>query len=233
MIFFRPDQVNFYIECLIKLAASIVCGFVLGIERKSRNHVVGMRTLILISVSSCLLSIMSYYQAAINPIGLAFTGGDSTRISAGVVSGIGFLGGGAILRQGLNIKGLTSAAIIWASSSLGLAIGAGMYIPAAAVLIVIVIVLVLLEKVEEKYFPAVKIKTLHLVFEGDSVDMESLKKTIEKNGYIIIDLNMSRIMANHQLILHYTVKAPSENDFTKLLPGLQSIGKLSEFSLTD
>ena len=57
--------------------------------------------------------------------------------------------------------------------------------------------------------------------------------TLEKNGYIIIDLNMSRIMANHQLILHYTVKAPSENDFTKLLPGLQSIGKLSEFSLTD
>lgn len=233
MNLFRAELINFYLECLLKIFACIICGFVLGIERKSRNHVVGMRTLILISVSSCLLSVMSYYQASIVPDGLNYTRGDSTRISAGVVSGIGFLGGGAILRQGLNVKGLTSAAIIWASASLGLAIGAGLYIPAAVVLIVIVTVLVLLEKVEEKYFPAVKIKTLHLVFEDDSIDMEKLKTTIENNGYVISDLNMSRIMSNNQLILRYSVKAPSENDINKLLINIQAIGKLGEFSLTD
>ena len=112
----------FLLECFIKLTLSVLCGFLLGIERKSRRQIVGMKTLILICVSCTLLAILSSYMAENFGDGSS----DVTRISAGVVSGIGFLGGGAIIRQGLNIKGLTSAAIIWTDSALGLAIGTGL-----------------------------------------------------------------------------------------------------------
>ena len=131
---------NFICDCIIKLCLSFVCGFILGIERKSRQQTVGMRTLILISVSSTLLALLSSYMALVNDIHQ----GDPSRIAAGVVSGIGFLGGGAILHQGLNIKGLTSAAIIWAAAALGLAIGSGLYIQSFAALAIIVFSLLIL-----------------------------------------------------------------------------------------
>lgn len=216
----------YLIQCLIKIGASVVSGCILGLERKSRHQVVGMRTLILISVSSTLLAILS------SSSGLK-TGGDPTRIAAGVVSGIGFLGGGAILRQGLNIKGLTSAAIIWTSAALGLAIGSGLYLQSAFVLVVVIVLLVVLEKIEEKWFPATRSKTLHLVFENDRLDMSRLKSAITKYGFSIADLNMSRVMASHQIILHYSVKAPREDDFSNLIEELKQIGDLTEFSITD
>ena len=216
---------NFDLQCILEIAASIVCGFVLGIERKSRNQVVGTRTLILICVSSTLLANISLF--------LGPTGGDPTRIISCVVSGIGFLGGGAILRQGLNIKGLTSAAIIWAAAALGLAIGVGFYIQSAVVLISIVLLLVVLEKAEERWFPAGRSKTLHLVFENDSMDMVKVKSVIEQFGFKIADLNMSKVISTHQTILHYSVKAPREDDFSLLIKELKLIGDLSEFSITD
>ena len=76
-------DLQFVIECAIKIFASFLCGFILGIERKSRQQVVGMRTLILISVSSTILSILSIYMAHITDV----PNGDPTRIVAGVVSG--------------------------------------------------------------------------------------------------------------------------------------------------
>ncbi len=204
----------------------------MGLERKTRNQVVGMRTLVLISVSSALWAVISYSLTEIQAA-KGFDGGDPTRVIAGVVSGIGFLGGGAILRQGLNVKGLTSAAIVWTTSAIGTAIGVGLYAEAAFVLVIAVFLLLALEKVEEKFFPAGKSKTLHIVYDNDDVDMEKVKDTIEQNGFIVKDLNMSRIMASKQIILRYTVKSPSKDDFTDVINDLKNISSLSEFSVTD
>ena len=204
----------------------------MGLERKTRNQVVGMRTLVLISVSSALWAVISYSLTEIQAA-KGFDGGDPTRVIAGVVSGIGFLGGGAILRQGLNVKGLTSAAIVWTTSAIGTAIGVGLYAEAALVLVIAVFLLLALEKVEEKFFPAGKSKTLHIVYDNDDVDREKVKDTIEQNGFIVKDLNMSRIMASKQIILRYTVKSPSKDDFTDVINDLKNISSLSEFSVTD
>ena len=109
---------NFYIDCLVKLAAAFVCGLFLGIERKRRFHSVGIRTLILISISSMAMGMVSYLMADMGGVT-----GDPTRIAAGVITGIGFIGGGVIMKQGLNIKGLTTAAIIFGTAGIGLTCG--------------------------------------------------------------------------------------------------------------
>ena len=127
---------DFYISCLIKIAFAFVAGFILGVERKFRQQVVGMRTLILICESAVMLSILSGWIT--NQIGSA----DNARIAAGVISGIGFLGAGVIMKQGLNIKGITSAAIIWADATIGLCIGAGLFVPTFIMLGVTVISLI-------------------------------------------------------------------------------------------
>lgn len=212
---------------LLRLALSFFAGFSLGLERKHRQQVVGMRTLILISVSSALLGILSIH--------MSFLGnkGDSTRIAAGVVSGIGFLGGGAIMRQGLNIKGLTSAAIIWTASAVGLSLGAGLYLPSILIVVVSLLSLILLEKFEEKHFPAGRAKSLHIVFDDDTIDLKKIKSAIEASGFIVADFNMSRILASNQIILRYSVKSPRLDDFSSLISDLQKLGNLAEFSITD
>lgn len=225
----EPESIHFFLTCLFRVLCSFVAGFALGLERKVRRQVVGMRTLILICVSSTLLGALSYLMAYMPGV----PHGDPTRIAAGVVSGIGFLGGGAIMRQGLNIKGLTSAAIIWTASSIGLAFGAGLYVPAFIVLVVAEFSLIVLEKFEEKHFPAGRTKSLHLCFDDDGVDLQKVKGAIEKSGFIISDFNMSRILADSQILLHYSVKSPRKDDFGDLIASLKEIGTLAEFSITD
>lgn len=219
------------IENIIKILLATVCGFLMGLERKSRNQVVGIRTLILICVSSCLLSLLSAYMAL--PGVATAAGGDPTRIAAGVISGIGFLGAGAIIKQGLNIKGLTSAAIIWAASSFGLAIGAGMYIQTGAALVLVLILLLGLESLETKWFPAEKTKTLKICFDNEKVDMKEVRRIISSYNLVVSDLNSGHVTPGKSVELDYLVKSPAEFDFFPLIEELKSVGALSGFSVTD
>lgn len=226
-------EINFCFESVIKLLIAVACGFLLGLERKAHNHGLGILTLVLICVSSALLSLLSSYMATkelFAPIGR----GDPTRIAAGVISGIGFLGGGAIMKTGLNIRGLTSAAVIWTSASLGLAVGAGLYIEVGVTLFLALLFLMSLEKLEYKWFPAAKSKTIHLCYEGDSINLKKIQETIEKHKLIIIDMNMSRVFSAKPLtFIHYTVKSPAGTIYTPLIDNLKNLGTLSEFSITD
>lgn len=123
---------------LLKLGISAVLGMIIGLEREIRKKPLGLKTSLVISVSSCLLTIVSiesaqrYAEAGIHIM-------DPMRLAAQIVSGIGFLGAGVILRKTNDvILGLTTAAMIWAASGLGIAVGAGFYIEAIAVLVLII-----------------------------------------------------------------------------------------------
>ena len=213
-------------DCLLKVAVSFFCGIVLGIERRTRQQFIGLRTLILICVSSCLLMQISLYIAT-----LSQGRGDPGRIAAQVVSGIGFIGAGAILHQGLNIKGLTSAAIIWTAAALGLAIGAGYLVPSVIILVVIILSLVVIEKIEEKVFPTDTIKKFNLVFYNCKIDYELLEKTILESGMIVGNLDISENLKTQELELNYTVKSASNVDIEKLINNISKLGDLEKYSL--
>src|SRR5262249_8212306 len=107
-------------ELLLRLAVALVLGAAIGLERTRRAHAAGFRTMAMVSVGSCLFTLL----------GDAIVGSrtDPTRIAAQVVTGIGFLGAGTILREGGGIRGLTSAATIWVVAAIGMAAGFGFYV---------------------------------------------------------------------------------------------------------
>lgn len=218
---------NFYVSCVIKILFAFAAGFLMGLERKFRQQVVGMRTLILICESSAMLSILSIWIG--NQVGNA----DSARIAAGVISGIGFLGAGVIMKQGLNIKGLTSAAIIWTDATIGLCIGAGLYIPTFILLALSLLSLVSLERIEERWFPAGRSKSLFLTYSSQKIDMARLTSLVESFGFLITDVNVSQIFQSNMTIIHYSVKAPKINDYSSFIQSLNEVGELTEFSVTD
>jgi putative Mg2+ transporter-C (MgtC) family protein len=124
-----PTDIAFQMDVLVRLIAAAVLGAGLGLEREVHGHQAGMRTHMLVSLGSAVFTVLSIY-------GFPQTAGTSTsdpsRISAQVVTGIGFLGAGAIIKYGTNIRGLTTAASLWVVASIGLAAGAGAYFLAVA-----------------------------------------------------------------------------------------------------
>ena len=114
-------------EVLGRLALAAALGAVLGFERELREREAGLRTHLLVSLGSALFTIVSAYGFREFATAGGFSRVDPTRIAAQIVTGIGFLGAGAIIRQGLSIRGLTSAATLWVVAAIGLAAGAGYY----------------------------------------------------------------------------------------------------------
>ena len=115
-------------EALLRLALAAVLGGAIGIERELREREAGLRTHLLVSVGSALFTIVSAYGFHdFLTSGQGVIRADPTRIAAQIVTGIGFLGAGAIIRQGLSIRGLTTAATLWVVAAVGLAAGAGYY----------------------------------------------------------------------------------------------------------
>jgi putative Mg2+ transporter-C (MgtC) family protein len=122
-----------WFEILVRVGLAAALGGAIGLEREIREREAGLRTHMLVSVGAALFTLVSAYAWTdfrfSTPEGIVF---DPTRIAAQIVSGIGFLGAGAIIRQGLSVRGLTTAATLWVVAAIGMAAGAGYY--AAAVL---------------------------------------------------------------------------------------------------
>jgi putative Mg2+ transporter-C (MgtC) family protein len=129
-------------EVLLRVVLAAIFGGVLGLERELREREAGLRTHLLVSVGSALFTIVSAYgfREFLNS-GESVVRADPTRIAAQIVTGIGFLGAGAIIRQGLSIRGLTTAATLWVVAAIGLAAGAGYY--SAAVISTVVALIAL------------------------------------------------------------------------------------------
>jgi putative Mg2+ transporter-C (MgtC) family protein len=122
-------------EMLLRIGASVGLGSLIGLERTYRAQMAGLRTNALVAVGASLFVLLSAYGFVAGPSGGRVA--DPTRVAAQIVSGVGFLGGGVILRDGLNVRGLDTAATLWCSAAVGALADAGQYLVAAAGTVVV------------------------------------------------------------------------------------------------
>jgi putative Mg2+ transporter-C (MgtC) family protein len=153
------DTLQFYLVLTGRLILACVLGGIVGYERENMHRPAGFRTHILVCVGSALVMITSEfifkrYQ------GIASL--DPTRLGAQVISGIGFLGAGTIIREGFSVKGLTTAASLWAVSCVGIAAGIGFYEGAVAATVLIYITLILLKRIEDNFSKKNQYKVLYV-----------------------------------------------------------------------
>jgi putative Mg2+ transporter-C (MgtC) family protein len=114
------------IDIAIRLAVAAVAGMAIGFERERQQHAAGLRTHMLVSVGACLFTLVGVYGFdAVS--GAATAPSDPSRVAAQVVTGVGFLGAGAILREGVTVRGLTTAASLWVVAAIGTAVALGMF----------------------------------------------------------------------------------------------------------
>jgi putative Mg2+ transporter-C (MgtC) family protein len=156
-------------QIVIRLLVAAVLGLVIGFERERQDHPAGLRTHMILVVGSALAMTIS-----INLAGMyhGSTGsGDPARLAAQVVSGIGFLGAGAILRMGINVKGLTTAASLWTMAVVGLAVGAGLYLASVVTTLILLVILSILNVIESR-----------ALFSYDMVELELT--AIDRDGIV-------------------------------------------------
>lgn len=180
------DEVNWQVG-LVRIIISFVMGALIGLEREINNQPAGLRTHILISIGSTLVMLISLYI----PQG-AESAGDPGRIAAQVVSGIGFLGAGAILKFGADIKGLTTAASIWAMAAVGMAVGAGMYSISIIGVVVIFFALTAMNIFEKSFFKERSLRRIEVVVKKRTSSLETLREVLHENNVRISSTGFDR-----------------------------------------
>jgi putative Mg2+ transporter-C (MgtC) family protein len=131
------------LEACFRLLVALFLGISIGLEREYHHHAAGLRTMAAVSVGSCLFSVIGLFSMHTDP----------TRIAAQVVTGVGFLGAGAILRSGVSVHGLTTAAAIWVVAAIGMAAGFGLFILSTFCALMVIVLLVVLKRIEDIVFP--------------------------------------------------------------------------------
>ncbi len=175
--------VEFEYSLLIRIAASIFFAFLLGVEREVTGKFAGLRTHILVSVGACVFTLLSLYGFKMH-ITEGISGvNDPARIAAQIITGIGFIGAGTVMRHGNNIFGITTAATLWVCAAIGMACGTGMYDIAASASIFSLIVLVLIRRFERRFLSSktYESKTLELKLSAPVSYLNEMAELVDKN----------------------------------------------------
>lgn len=185
---FATDFWRIATEFGLKFIVAVICGGVIGIERETSGKPAGLRTNILICLGSMLFTAMSFEMARV-------FGGDATRIAAQIVTGIGFLGAGAILHEtGKGITGMTTAAMIWLIAALGVMIGSGYLVTAVVITGFTLLVMVGLRRVE-RFINERKGRTFAFTIPSDDRSLERLEAIVAIFDDVVTDVTTSADVA--------------------------------------
>jgi putative Mg2+ transporter-C (MgtC) family protein len=217
------------LDMAIRLALGFVAGAVLGFERSSRRQVAGLRTHILISMGATLLMLLSIWI----PQKYMGSNGDPGRIAAQVVSGMGFLGAGAIIRLGNNVRGLTTAASLWFVAAVGLALGAGLYFAAAVAEAAGFITLLFLGKLERKIFPAERLKTLEIYYKRSVPKIDEATDILKASNIRLQSVNIVHGSKSKVSRLRLLVIIPSNLDITAIAQSIKSLDDVTKVEIKE
>ncbi|MDT8405137.1 MgtC/SapB family protein [Sulfuriflexus sp.] len=223
-----------YLTITTPLLVALLMGGLIGLERAWHGRPAGLRTHTLVCVSSSLLMLLTVYQwdllSATVPLEAIRI--DPTRMAQGIMTGIGFLGAGVIMKEKLTIRGLTTAASIWMTASIGIMVGLGFYSSAVSATVLTLIVLSLFGRLENM-LPARRFGNLILRYKTSD---ESLHEDIDS---LIAAHNIKAYHPSYHLddegrILEYSMTIYTNNvhNFRKLAESLQGAERLVEFSIT-
>ncbi len=210
-------------EIIFKLALACILGAMIGLERESLNRPAGLRTYTLVCVGSALAMIVSidiymqYYQTV---------NADPGRIAAQVISGIGFLGAGTIMREGASVRGLTTAAGLWVVACIGLAVGAGLYIPAVATTILILFVLIYFIRFEQFFTGMREYKGLVIVVEDRPGQVGNIGSILGDMGVLIKNIQLTHLENEDNLEVELLVELPSGMKISDVIEELSSMKEL-------
>lgn len=201
---------------LLRLAVAAVCGAGIGLERTLRQKEAGIRTHIIVALGSALMMVVSKY-GFFDVVIFDSVSVDASRIAANIITGVSFLGSGIIIFKG-TLKGLTTAAGVWATSGIGLAIGAGMY----GIGIFATVLLLLIQIVIHRFLPIENYatSTITIKLKNDENALGEINRIFKDNGCGIVSSNIEKM--DDMLLCSFTIKVKGSVTFDEIFKILNS-----------
>lgn len=222
-----------YLTILTHLMLALVAGSLIGLERTYHGRPAGFRTHSLVCMASSLLMLLTVYQwQLLAGAPMETVRVDPTRMAQGIMTGIGFLGAGVIIKEGLTVRGLTTAASIWITAAIGILIGIGFYFPAAVATLLTLGTLSVFRWIEmvmpALYYGQLNIRFLH----KDALSEEELRTLIGEHGFSVA--NVSYRLTDEGKIYEYqmVIRTGDRHNPRRLAEHLGTMERVHEFSIT-
>ena len=217
---------------LISMLAAIITGGVIGLERSYHGHPAGFRTHTLVCLASSLLMLVTVYEkqwfagAVLETVRI-----DPTRMAQGVMTGIGFLGAGVIIKEGLSVRGLTTAATIWITAAIGLVAGAGLYPVAILGTAMTFTILSLFRWIEARIPTLIYAHLLIKCARDSAITEESLKEVIQRHGLAIANMSYSIVDGGASLEYGMTMRTRRAENFKLLADTLSATESIIDYRM--
>ncbi len=222
IIHWLNSNYEFYLSMIIRLALACLLGGIIGFEREHVHRPAGFRTHILVCVGSALVMITSeyiYYNFS------SHVNTDPARLGAQVISGIGFLGAGTIIKEGISVKGLTTAASLWAVSCVGIAVGIGFYGGAFIATAFIFITLVVAKKTQSKMAVKKSIR-LYVHTQIKKGEVNQLSLIIQEMGVKIIKTDFISSERDGEMVLRFTLDSSMQVTVAEIIEAILCNGSV-------
>jgi putative Mg2+ transporter-C (MgtC) family protein len=210
------------VDLMARLLVALVLGAVIGLERERQERAAGLRTVTMVSLGSCLFTIVGAY---------GFSQTDPSRVAAQIVTGIGFLGAGTIFLRKDLVRGLTTAATIWATAAVGMAAGTARYFEAAFATLLTLAVLMVLKPIERRFFRRPSEATVSLVLPRGDSEIERLRAALSSIGAFAASIRLIEQPEGTDRI-EMEVALPPDNTTSDLLRQLRSVPGASHILLS-
>lgn len=231
--YWSVDEITTNIIILMHLLGALAVGVLIGYERSFHGRAAGIRTYALVCVASCVLTVINAYPGHwFGGLSTPPTFADPTRVMQGIMTGIGFLGAGVIMKEGMTIRGLSTAASIWMTAAIGVVIGLGFYGAAISAAIITVALMSGVRSIETA-LPHTTIMHLALKFpRAQTPDAATLRTLLEGCGWEVSDwtfhLGDDGSRFQYEMVLH--ARSPAKP--MKLVEALDSLSTLLEYRLS-
>lgn len=215
-------------SAIFRLVVSMILGSAVGLERKLKGQTAGIRTFALISMGATLAMLLSIY---VPQEYMGLKNGDPGRIAAQVISGIGFLGAGAIIQMKGSVRGLTTAAGIWMTATIGMSVGVGMYAIAVSASLLILVIFHLFERFEHKVSIGSDSRIIRLVIDTIVTDLEPYRRMLKENNIKLTNLFVEYDYQNNQTRLNLLVLYRETADCVAMFEDLRQLNPTRSISL--
>jgi putative Mg2+ transporter-C (MgtC) family protein len=216
-------------EIVLRLLLGTLLGGIIGFERQTHGRPAGFRTQLLVCVACVLLMIISENYYAYGHVTEGYLRLDPTRIAAGAMTGIGFLGAGVILKTGLSVQGLTTAACIWIVAAIGLAVGVGQYLAAITGAVITFISLWMLRIVETR-IPRLTYRYVTVVT-NEAGDENMIKSLFEEHGFRVSKMDYEMAIPEKQKSFIFTISSRSRVPIKQLIDKVSGLGYIKKISV--
>lgn len=216
------------INSVYKLLLSLLLGCCVGLERKRKGQIAGLRTFALISMGATLAMILSIY---VPQEYLGLKNGDPGRIAAQVITGIGFLGAGAIIQSKGSVRGLTTAASIWIVATIGMAVGVGLYLISFFATMLIILVLAGLEGIEKRIHLGGESRIIRIRVDSIVTDIKPYRSVLRRHHVNLVNTYVDYNFSQNTTSLNLVILARETTDFISLFSDLRHLHPTASISI--